>query len=211
MDIDALLAKESKKFRDGYTKVFQRRRQWSEFETKTKQLFQKICDKAKNHKLFENLYISNNDSHAQFKNAPPFITLEWGGHPVGMTAIEDTTKWAVERGCALHFSQNVFGNVACILYPFGSDLHSRKEKYYILKVFTSPSTISDKHLEKAVKQMFSYAQISSFVGNPDFSDSIWMLRLNLMSKLRELKYHRIVVPAIKFLAGAIRVSHTGTP
>ncbi len=210
MDVDDLLIKECNKFREGYFRVWERRRQWPAFEKRAEQLFNELINKSKQHNLFENLYIITNSNEAEFNHAPFFITLKWGGHPVGANVIEGDRD-AIEKGCALHFAQDVCGRVVCIVYPFISELHSLKEKYYIIKIYRDPNSIFKKELEKAVKEMFFYAQISSYLGNPDFFDHARLLWRNLLSKLRELRYHSVLVPIISLLAKVAKFSHTATP
>lgn len=204
MFFDTILQKESNKFKRGIERNAKRRKEWDMFIAKAKPFFESLCSKAKSYDLFENLYVIDNKTNTISKNTLPFITLMWGQHPTGYTKIDDSRKWGVEKGCALHFSQNIFGYVACILYPFYSDFHEPNEKYYIYKMFKKPSDINKKELKKAVELMFLYAQTSSMVGYPDFYDHFRITMFKIVSIAKKINYSQLIKPTLGIIKEIVK-------
>ncbi len=189
MDTVKLLEKESKKFQKGWEQVSDRRKAWSNFEAKAVATFNSICMEARNQELFENLYVDSSTNHTNSNYKPsPFVTLFWGRHPTGQTDFREESKGKliVEGGCALHYSQFPSGEVGVVFYPFKSDLSEPNKKYYIYKLFSTPSKIRDKDLCNHIKLMFSYAHYSSFMGKITAGDWYRMKCLQIRSKLREI-------------------------
>jgi len=86
----------------------------------------------------------------------------------------------------LHYSQFPSGEVGVVFYPFKSELSEPNKKYYIYKLFSSPSKITDKDLYNHTKLMFSYAHYSSFMGKITAAAWYRMKWLQIRSKLREI-------------------------
>ncbi len=189
MDTVKLLKKESAKFRKGWKRVSNRRKAWKDFEDKAINTFDSICLEARNQNLFENLYVDSSKNRASSNDSPPpFVTLLWGRHPTGQTDFREESKGKLvaEGGCALHYSQFPSGEVGVVFYPFKSELSEPNKKYYVYKLFSTPSKISDKDLYNHIKLMFSYAHYSSFMGKITAADWYRMKWLQIRSKLREI-------------------------
>lgn len=94
--------------------------------------------------------------------------------------------------------------VACILYPFSSDFHQPNEKYYIYKMYKSPSYITKDQLDKAIKLMFVFAHNSSFLGSPDIKDKFWVFTIKSLSAIKKIKYSEIIKPIFALLKTIIK-------
>lgn len=189
MDIIEYLKEESDKFQKGWQQVSDRRKAWGSFEDKAVITFKSICEEARTQKLFENLYVDSSKKHSKNqKNPPSFVTLFWGRHPIGQTDFSENSKnkLVVEGGCALHYNQLPSGEVVVVFYPFKSELSEPKKKYYIYKLFSTPSKITDVDLQNHIKLMFSYAHYSSFMGKATFLDWCRMKWLQIRSMGREI-------------------------
>ncbi len=189
MDIIEFLKEESDKFQKGWKQVSDRRKDWDSFEDKAVITFESICKEARTQNIFENLYVDNSKKHSNDQKKPPsFVTLFWGRHPTGQTDFRENSnnKSVVEGGCALHYSQLPSGEVAVVFYPFKSELSEPNKRYYIYKLFSTPSKITDVDLQNHTKLMFSYAHCSSFMGKATFVDWCRMKWLQIRSRLREI-------------------------
>lgn len=204
MDIDKFLENESKKFKQGIESHFKRRKEWESFRSLSKPYFETVCEKAKTYELFDNLYVMDSKEHEHSKKTLPFITLLWGLHPAGYATIENSQKLGIEKGCALHFSQNIFGMVSCVIYPFSSDFHQPNEKYYIYKMYKKPSDITKHQLDKAIKLMFIFAHNSSFFGSPDIKDKFRIFTIKCLSTIKKIKYSEIIKPIFALLKNIIK-------
>jgi len=188
MNIVSFLKKESSKWFEGLSQVNERRKQWQAFENRAVSVFEAISSEAREQKLFENLYVDSRSKRLDSAELPPFVTLFWGKHFAGFIDFtsENSGKLVVEGGCALHLSQSLSGQVACIFYPFSSQIHTPSNRYFLFKTYRCPSSINDGELHKLVKLMFSYAHISSFAGKPVLLDHIRMIWLKIRSRLRHI-------------------------
>lgn len=209
MNMDQFLMREAKKFREGYKRISRLKKEWNDFMLLAKPFLQNLCQRAEKHGLFERLYVVDYTEYENTRKGLPFITLIWGQHPVGYTGIRDL-KLGSEKGCALHFSQNIFGSVACIFYPFSSDFHQRREKYILYKVYKNPVRINLHELTICVKYMFSYAQNTSFVGSPDFNDKLKVRYLEFMSLIKSLEYSKYLKPTLSIVKEIIALKLAGS-
>jgi len=204
MNFDKFLENESNKFKKGIESCLIKRKEWNAFISISKPYFETICEKAKTYELFENLYVIDSDNLEQSKKNLPFIALQWGQHPTGYVAIDNSQKFGIEKGCALHFSQNIFGMVSCVLYQFSSDVHQPNEKYYLYKMYKRPSDITKDQLDKAIQLMFVFAHNSSFLGNPDTKDKLWLFTIKCLSAFKKIKYTEIIKPTIKIIGSVVK-------
>jgi hypothetical protein len=160
MNTKRLIRSNANKFDKGYERVSRGIKDWKTFEGMASPYFTSITKEALNQKLF--------DFHANF------ITLFFGQHVVGYdyTNKEKSGSLAVEKGCALHYSQGSRGKVACVIYLFSSELEKPNTEFYIRKIYKSPARISSKAIQRHTRLMFSVAQVSSCFGVPSLWDKI---------------------------------------
>ena len=180
MDIITFLKKESFLWKKGIERVNNRKSVWPDFENKAKTQFNSIITEAKTQKLFDVLYLhSSGDVHDSHK-ITNFITLFWGQHPTGGYEFEGERKGRMvfERGCALHLCQLPTGEVIATFYPYQSALLKSPKNYYVYKVYSSPSKITDADIQWLVRIMFSLARSSSFARKMTFFDYyiLWWLK-----------------------------------
>jgi hypothetical protein len=197
-DATQFVRSQTLRFRQGIERVAARRRAWSSFQASAENKFRGLVSEAKSQRLFENLYV---DRGKQKPGEPNFVTLGWGPHPTGMIDwTSPPTTLDVEGGCALHFVQGPSGEVVCIIYPFASQLRVPADKYYVYRLFQSPSDITDRKLDDAVRVMFGVAQFSSYARNPGWEDWYWYVKLQVFSsliKLRHGDWAKLVVDVLK--------------
>ena len=183
------LAKKARQFERGCAAAETRKHQWDDFYGQAQVHFESTVVRCRKEQLFENLYVFPDPSERV--NTAHFITLGWGAHPTGYPELNGSGNIAVERGCALHFAQDVRGMVICVLYPFRSPLLDRKEEYLIWKVFKSPAHIRPRHLRRATKLLFSYAHMTSCFGKPSLSDWCRMFWVRRKSWVFRLLYRQV--------------------
>jgi hypothetical protein len=180
MDTVEFLEKQSEKFKAGIDRHKKNRKAWHDFANRAEIYFTSLRNEAIARNLFENLYIVSPEK--EYKGLP-YIAFRWGNHPTGYESHTDATL-TIEHGCTLHYAQAVNGAVFCIIYPFSSELHSTKTDFYLFKVFTDPSKITEHHLQKGIKMLFSCAHVTSFVGNASKWDHFRFWRLKIKSYCR---------------------------
>ena len=130
--------------------VSSKRNEWNSFADLASELFKSVVDEGKEIELFDRLYLSDSRNDNQTNNMPNFIMLQWGGHPVGTSTLESNIRLALEWGGTLTFSQSVFGDVVCIIYPLKSDLHKRNEDFFFLSSPHHPKWYTKKRIIKFI-------------------------------------------------------------
>lgn len=171
----SLVTKHKVRFNQGQMSLLEKRGQWVELVETAKHIFDSIEHEINSQKFFEKLYMLNTSSFMERSEQLPSIQFSFGQHPVGYKNSDN--KLCMESECALQITLLVNGTVSCVLYPFKSDMHQRNEKYLIVKIVTSPSKLSEAHIKKLFKQLFSYAQVSSVFGSPTWEDKITLFKL----------------------------------
>jgi len=205
-----IIQKHSKKFSEGFQLVYEKRQSWNDLAERSTKLFETVITEAKDVKFFENLYIEDSRKGKSTEHMPKFIMFFCGRHPVGTSTLEDNSKLAVESGATLTFSQCVFGDVMCIMYPFKSDLHKRNENHFILSMPKDPTWYTEKRINNFIKYFFSYCQASSFAGNPDIIDKYRINKLITMNKIKNINLSNSISTLIKSIFNIIKTINTGS-
>lgn len=190
------LERHQKKFLEGYQQVISKRKSWDTARCRFLSIFESVKADVTELKMFENLYVIDSQSRVITKNGLNFVMLTWGRHPVGVNTTDNNSRLVIERGCTLTFSQSIFGDVICIMYPFKSELHKRTEEYLFLSRPKPPDWFTEKRIIKYVKWFFSYSQVSSFIGNPSLVDKLRVCKLITCDKFKKWKF----LPIIKDMA-----------
>ena len=159
------------RFQRGFARIKKLRDQWVELVNRAEPLLSAVADETKDQNMFEHIYFINSEITPDLEKKLPMLQLFFGQHSLGFNEIS-TEKLVVERGCSLTICQLVTGQVVCTLYPFHSALMSRKEKYVISRIFSSPAKMTERHVNAQIKNLFSYAQVSSVFGAPTMLDCI---------------------------------------
>lgn len=108
--------------------------------------------------------------------SPQAIHLMFSKQKTGFTTLEDNDKHAIERGCQLVISQDVFGSVACTIYPAESELHQHRKKYTMVGFYKDPCRLTDLELDNITKIFFAWQQMTSISGSPRFIDKYRVVR-----------------------------------
>lgn len=164
-----LIRKHNKRFERGMQLVGNRRAQWSKLVARASAIMENVAEEAKSKNLFEHLYVLDSTTKSELSNKLPTLQLFFGQHPLGYDEFS-SNKLVVESGCTLTVSQLVSGQVVCTLYPFCSQLQTRREKYIIACIVSSPDKLGDRRLRRLVSCLMSYAQVSSVYGSPSITD-----------------------------------------
>jgi hypothetical protein len=167
------------RFVRGISRFKGRREQWSKLVGRAEPLMQALAEESKRQNMFEHLFVLNSANISETRKKLPMLQLSFGQHPLGYDEISEN-KLAAESGCSLTICQLVTGQVSCILYPFCSALHSRREQYIISRVFSSPEKMKARHIKAQMKYLLSYAQVSSAFGSPTILD--WLIVYWLKTK-----------------------------
>lgn len=88
------------------------------------------------------------------------IQLYFGSQPVGVS-LSSENALEVETGAALVYSRGVDGSVACFIYNCCSNQMSPLKKYFVYKIYSKPSKISEKEITKAAEILLLSARYSS--------------------------------------------------
>ncbi len=198
------------KFKKGADIVWSKRDKWNTLADRLVKIFDTVVKDAKTIGLFENLYVEDSRKRKSTENMPKFVMLFWGQHPVGTSTLKQNNKLASEGGGTLTFSQSVFGDVICVMYPFKSDLHKRNEEFFILSLPKHPDWYSEDRIRKYIKYFFSYSQASSFIGAPDAMDKVRIGKLVFYDKLKKVNLPQVISSLIKSLLAIVKGMHTGT-
>lgn len=164
-----VISRHTKRFKESAWELYLRRLNWAVLVSGyEKQLLQEVED-AKIADFFERLYVEQRRDDRS-------VQLFAGQHPVGIKS-KDTyfptysSDYEIipEHGAALVISQAADGSVAIFIYPYKSDLYSRKERLICLGVYDSPIRIHRGVIEKAIDSFYLYIRISS----PLFVETRW--------------------------------------
>ena len=205
-----ILKNHHNKFKKGADLVRSKRSAWNGLADKLVRIFDTVVKDAKTVGLFENLYVEDSRKRKSTENMPRFVMLFWGRHPVGTSTLDQNNKLASEGGGTLTFSQSIFGDVICVMYPFKSDLHKRNEEFFILSSPKHPNWYTEGRIVKYIEYFFSYSQASSFVGAPDAIDKLRIGKLVFYDRLKKVNLPQVISSLIKTLLTIIKGMHTGT-
>jgi len=204
LSIKQLLKNEKNKFDAGAKEVLSKRQSWESFADLTVSLFNTVVDEGNKIQLFDYLYVSDSRKDNQTNKMPNFIMLYWGEHPVGTSTLELNSQLAVEGSCTLTFSQSVFGDVICIMYPFKSELHKRNEEFFLLSSPHQPEWYTEKRILGFIKYFFSYSQTSSFIGKPDIIDRFRVGKLVIADKLKKANLSKAIGSLAKSILSVVK-------
>lgn len=183
--------------------LFAKRKQWPTCADRLTAIFDEAISEAKKQGLFEYLYYLDSRKDKSLKNGPQLVMLWWGTHPVGSGTSEDPNKLAVEGGAALTFSQGVNGSVLCVIYPFGSELHSAPEKNLVLRVFEKPCDVTTDVIFSALQSFFSYSIVTSIFGAPTSRDKLRVVWLRFKDRCRKAKKGKLFAKLLGSLGSAV--------
>lgn len=155
---------------------------WESHVGKIENHFKVVSEKAKTEGFIDNLYVSRNDENRQ-------IQLFSGQHPIW--SFEETCdalghvinrRIHAENGAALVLSQSQTGEVAVILYPFGSEKLRRVQPYLIWAMFPEPKKVTDRVLRRVTHDFFRYMRVSSSLLSESVFDRLRIQYLEFRSK-----------------------------
>lgn len=198
------------KFERGAKLVWSKRDSWNRLADRLSRLFDQVKKDGEEIGLFENLYIEDSRTRKSTEHMLRFMILSWGSHPTGTSMLDDNNRLSIEGGGALTFSQSIYGDVICVMYPFKSDQHKRNEEYLILSSHHHPEWYTATKIEGFIKYFLSYSQFSSFIGSPDYMDKYRIRKLLLYDKLRKVSMPKVIFSLIKTMLGIVRKIHTGS-
>lgn len=171
----SLISKHTVRFNQGQTKVLEKRKQWVELVEKARYIFEDIKAEIDRQSFFKKIYMLDSSSIDDMSEHLPFIQFSFGQQPIGYKNSKNIV--CVEAECTLQIGLLVDGSVTCVLYPFKSDMHNRREKYLIIKIATSPQALTEADIKNLFEQLFCYAQVSSAFGSPNLKDKITLYKL----------------------------------
>jgi hypothetical protein len=206
--IPSLVATHKQRFAAGSERRAKRLNAWQGIAANAIAYFEAVKSEWESGGAFENIYVVDSTKSEDSKGLPPFVTIFFGNHPVGYTTFEQPKKLAVEGGCTLTISQDVFGHVACVFYPFKSELAKMPEDYLVAAIYYDPWQVTDSELDKLARKFLAYAQASSVYGHPRTVDKVrlfsmrlhhWWLSFKVKEFLGEL-FKQAAAASIKALA-----------
>lgn len=200
--IPSLVATHKELFVNGAEQLNKRRTAWDSTATNIISYFEALKSEWQDLGGFFNVCILDSKTVPEIEGIPPFVSIYFGKNPIGYTTFDNPKKLAFEGGCTLTISQDVFGHLACIIYPFKSELAKMPEKYLAVSVYYNPWEVTDLELDKLARVFLSYAQISSVYGHPRFIDRARIFTAKLCDWWLKFKIKKIVGDMLKEVVSA---------
>ncbi|WP_343591120.1 hypothetical protein [Flavobacterium sp.] len=208
------LNNQTKLFVEGSKKVFERRKQWDEFEKRALELINDFILDAKKINYYESLYVITDKELPRVRLInQSFIQFYAGKHPIGIQKVEldqnskqTTSSISEDSGC-LSIVQEPKGGVFFIAYPSKSDVLHWKDEFIVLKYFPNAKEIVWHDIRKAIEFYLRFARYSSVYSEQTFYEKIelwWM----------KFKFKNLFIYLYKGAAFSFRVisaAKTGLP
>lgn len=204
----SLIKKHAERFDQGKNQLDVKRQEWDALVERSTKIFESVKSEAENHWFFDGISILDSRKTPGREEKLPVIQFSLGHNPVGYFQAFNSDYLALERDCGLTIGLFLNGKVACTYYPFSSELHSRKEKHLTAKVASSPIALTKTEIEKLFENLFSYAQVSSIYGSPQFTDHIRVLCLRVKHWWLHFQIEKSAIKLLEKVTGAA-VDHTG--
>ncbi len=176
-----------------------RRNQWIAFEILAKNVFKKATTQYQKKNFAGNLFYQTNNSGLHKTKNKPWISLQLGGVPTGIQAVEyhpdlsiKKIENSIERGGSVTYSQLPNGMVACMINGARSDLSTLEIQYFLYKRYSSPSKITKTEMWKAIIVFFWYARITSYSGKFTILDLYKLFFFRVRSKSYTPKWNIIL-------------------
>jgi len=168
----------SEKFDRGKKDVADRRSEWPFFEKWVVDFLNQKCQDASKFEYYNNLHVktSKDVSGTSFNNKS-FVQLDTGFIVTGIST-ETVNEQGIscsgvfEGNATLSILQLPTGGVLMVVFPTHSDVMKFKEKFIILRYFSSPKNVQYKDVKFASDFFLRYALWTSIFGNMTLCDRI---------------------------------------
>ncbi|MFA1560561.1 hypothetical protein [Aliivibrio fischeri] len=110
--------------------------------------------------------------------------------------VVETQNHIFEKNCSLVFSQGPSGLIMVLLYPYKSEVHSRKEDYIILYNGLVPEELTKNKVDKIINKFLFYARISSLNGiaqKYSLLDKCKLFVMNFFDVRNRMKLHQNLI------------------
>lgn len=145
-----LIKKEEIKFSNNIEKWHKRHECWSEVQNLIQKEFKKFEKLINSSKIYK-VYSLKTDLTVQ---------LSFGQLPVGKT-LNSQKEIEMEKGSAIVYSKGIDGKICCLIYNCYSNQMTPCKKWFIYKIYSDPSKISEKEIYKALKTFLMCTRNSS--------------------------------------------------
>lgn len=159
---------------------------WNPLKVRVRQYFEAVADQWNDANsplpsisIIDSTVVNPNDK------SPQAVNLLFSKQKTGFMTLEDNDTCAVERGCQMVVSQDVYGSVACAIYPAKSELHEHKQAYVIIRLYKDPWQLTDLELDKITRVFFAWHQTTSIYGKARIIDRFRVLN----SRMNHLWIH----------------------
>lgn len=159
-----LIKKEEIKFSNNIEKWHKRHECWSEVQNliqKEFKKFEKLINSSTIHKISK-VYSLKTDLTVQ---------LSFDQLPVGKT-LNSKKEIEMENGSAIVYSKGIDGKICCLIYNCYSNQMTPCKKWFIYKIYSDPSKISEKEIYKALEVFLMCTRNSSCTQEISFFEKI---------------------------------------
>lgn len=190
------------KIERGRNIISERRRQWPECADRILNIFNTLCAHP-NVKNLGRLYVDDSRNDQQLHQGLGRVSILWGMRSLGVGTIENPKEIAQETGATLSFSQGARGEVLCVIFPFGSQLHNSQEKFLVIDIYERPSQIAVDDIQRAIRIFFAYSVTTSLFGVPTLLDRIAIFRLRVENYYISRNRTELIVNNLKIVEGIL--------
>ena len=186
-----------------------KRGQWDQFAKETSAQLKNMAEDLNSIPYYEKAYTNSSSSAILTIKNLNSVFFFLGKHSTGIvTSKRDLNTGTIslssdyeDSGC-LTFAQLPTGGVIVTMTPSKSQYFEWRDKYILLREFSSPTKIKQSFINRVVKNYLRYALMTAHFGKETLWDRFWIWRLKFRFSMLP-GYIKTVVALSKNVASAI--------